>query len=392
MKKELLIIGILLLVTLFSGCSTADHYYKEGKKSFESDDYEKAAQSFQKAIESNSNRADYYVDYGMALVALGQYDEAMKQFDHAYTDKDMSIVKENNKLALRGKGIAYYHMQKYKKAISVLKKAEKLDALPKLNVDILYYIGSAYRAIGSYQKAADIYTSILTEDKKNSLAYAERALCYRSLNRNEQGLEDYDRAIALEPDCFNYYFGKYNLLLDNGDTAGAKKLLTQAAKITATTEEDKYNLAKLHYYQGDEAAALKELEASYTKGYSEAYYYVGEIYRSNQDYSKAISYYKSYIKTVKVTSAEVYNQLAVCLIKTGEYKKAVKYLQTGIAFGDTGAIQILKKNEITVYESMGDFAAAKKKLKEYLRNYPEDNNASREAEFVKTRLIQKKES
>ncbi len=388
MNKKLLSIGMILMVILLSGCSTAGSYYKDGKKSFESGDYEKAAESFDKAITANPNRAQYYVDYGLALVALGKYEDAIAEFDHAYMDKDMSIIRENNKRALRGKGIAYYHMQDYKKAVKEFKNALKIDELPELNVDILYYMGSSYRSIGSYQKAIDAYTEILAGNKNNAQAYAQRAYCYQCLAMYQEGLADYDSAISLEPNNFDYYFGKYNLLIGQGDLNSAKQALQKASDIKAGTEEDKYNLAKLHYYQENYDTALSELESSSQAGIYEAYYYLGEIYRIQKDYTKAVYYYENYIKAGEVTTPNVYNEIAVCLIKTGDDKKALEYLKTGIAFNDAGTLKVLAKNEIIAYEGLGDFETAKEKLNEYLESYPEDEAAVREAQFIDTRLIQ----
>jgi tetratricopeptide (TPR) repeat protein len=71
MIKKLLSIGIIFVLILLSGCSFAGNYYKDGKKSFEKGDYKVAADDFSKAIAANPNRAQYYIDYGLALVALG---------------------------------------------------------------------------------------------------------------------------------------------------------------------------------------------------------------------------------------------------------------------------------------------------------------------------------
>lgn len=387
MKKCLSIVICIFLIASLSGCSKADNYYKEGKESLEKKNYGKAAEYFSKAVEMKPDRADYFIDYGMTLIAMGKSDEAMEQFDHAYVDKDMAIIKKNNKRALRGMGIAYYNMQQYRKAVEEFDKALKLNVLPSLDMDILYYKGSSLKAVGSYDKAVEIYTGILSEKGKNAQAYSERAYCYRRMGIYEKSLADYDNAIKLEPDTFEYLFGKYYLLREFDKTKEAKAVLSQASKIKISTEEDKYNLARLHFYQENYDAALPELEAGFTAGFYEAYYYIGEIYRNNRDYSKAAYYYEKYIDTGKVSASNVYNQAAVCLIKTEDYEKALKYLETGIAFQDTGTIQVLKRNEIIAYEKMGGFDTAKEKLTEYLSAYPEDKDAVREADFVDTRIM-----
>lgn len=387
MMRKLLSMGIfLIIIVILTGCGKADNYYKNGKKSFENASYEKAALSFEKAIKKNPNKAEYLIDYGMTLIALGKYEDSIKQFDLAYMDKDLKIVRENNKRVYRGKGIAYYHIQQYQKAVTEFEKAIDVRELLKLNEDILYYMGSSLIAVGSYDKAIDVYTTILTEDSKNASAYGNRAFCYRNKNEFEKSLTDYNKAIKIDSKDYYSYFGKYFLLLDMGDDAGALEVLKEAAKIKDETTEGKYNKAKVSYFLGDYETALAELNKAFTNGFTEAYYYIGEIYRQNKDYPNAIYYYENYIKSGSINSPNVYNQIASCLMKEGNSEDAIEYLELGLSYNQVDTLQILKKNEIIAYENLGKYDLAKEKLTDYVKNYPDDDKALREVTFVDTRL------
>lgn len=388
MKRKLLSIGLLLvMITVLTGCSSAGSYDQEGKRSFKDGDFEKAAQSFAAAISANPNRADYYIDYGMALIALGKYEDALVQFDLAYVDKDMLIIRENNKRVLRGKGIAYYRMLQYDKAIEEFQAALKIEELTDLDMDILYYMADSLYRTGSYEEAAQSYTAIISKDKKTAFAYGNRARCYQRLGEYEKSSADYDSAIALEPKNYEYYFGKYYLLSENKDNAAAE-VLEVAESIQAETSEDQYNLAKLHYFKGDYETALSELSDGYANGFLEAYYYIGEIYRLQKDYTKAIYYYQKYIDSNQVTSPNVFNQIAICMLKTGQDKDALEYLKQGLTYNNIATMQVLKKNEIIACEKLGNYGDAKKKLEDYLKFYPEDSIALREAVFIDSRVIQ----
>jgi tetratricopeptide (TPR) repeat protein len=388
MKRKLLSMGIfLVLIAMLTGCSVAGNYYRDGKKSFVSGDYDNAAKNFTAAITANPNRADYYIDYGMTLISLGKYRDAITQFNLVFMDKDILVIRQNNKRILRGRGIAYYHMLMYEKAIEEFEHALEISELSSLNVDILYYMGNSLKMVGAYEKAIEAYTIILSGDKDQVDAYNERAYCYKLIGEYEKSLLDYDSAISLDSKNYDYYFGKYLLMAEQGDTAGALAVLSQAEEIVVKTPEDKYNLAKLHFYQENYELALSELSEGYAGGFTEAYYYIGETYRIGKDYAKAIYYYEVFIKDSKVTVPAVYNQLATCLIKTDDCDKALDYLEEGISLGYAGTMQILKRNEIIAYENLGMFEEAKGKLKQYLSDYPEDSQALREEEFIETRLI-----
>ena len=388
MKKKLLIIELLfIMIFLLSGCSTAGGYYRSGKKCFVSGNYEESASYFAKAIGKNPNRADYYIDYGMALVSLERYDEAIKQFDRVYMDKNILMVRENNKRALRGKGIAYYNMQRYQEAISQFDQALAVGALSELDMDILYYKGNAHIIIGEYENARDSYTRIIELSNKEAEALSKRAYTYMRIGEYDKSLADYEEAIRLEPDHYDYYFGKYDLMLERKDEAGAAAVLSQAAEIEADSKEDRYHQAQIRYYQGDYEVALSELSEGFAQGFPEAHFYIGEIYAKQKDYATAIYYYEKYIEKGDVTETSVYNQVAYCYMKQGDDAKALRYLETGIGLGDAVTMSALKKNEIIALEHLGQLEAAQEKLSSYLAEFPEDEEAVRETLFLKTRKM-----
>jgi tetratricopeptide (TPR) repeat protein len=146
-------------------------------------------------------------------------------------------------------------------------------------------------------------------------------------------------------------------------------------------------LAKIHFYQGLYDQAFPELSESFANGFIDAYFYIGEIYTNKKDYSTAKYYYEKYIEEGGINSPEVYNQLASCLIKTEEYDQALAYLEAGIEYAGNDMIRVLLKNEIIVYEMLGDYDKALTKLRNYISAYPDDKNAIRERSFVITRIL-----
>ncbi|MDF2587125.1 MAG: hypothetical protein K0S41_966 [Anaerocolumna sp.] len=383
------VVMLLLVGTLLGGCSgkSANDYYKEGIQFFKSKEYEKASEDLSKALEMNPERAEYYIDYGMSLIMLGRYDEAIQNFDSAMLDKDNAIVKQNNKTALRGKGIAYLKSHNYTEAIIQFDNALAINELSDLNMDILYYKGNAEQSAGLYEDALKTYTAIL--DKKNSDAavYSSRAFVYNKLGAYDKSIADYDKAIDLNKDNYDYYFGKYALMIENNDTEGAAEVLKQASNIKVVTQEDKYNLAKIHYFMGEYDTAISELSDAFRNGFTESYYYLGEIYEKEEDYESAVYNYSMFIDDeTQVKSAAVYNKIAMCLMKLEKYEDALSYIQAGIKLNDFSTNKALKRNEIIAYEHAGKFEKAYALMMDYLKNYPDDEEAIKENEFLKTRL------
>lgn len=388
-NKALSIIIISLIFVSFTGCTTAGSFKNEGMKLFDQGKYEEAATSFLKAIELNPNRTDYYIDYGMTLITLGRYDEAIDQFDEVYQDRNMVVIKQNNKRIHRGKAIAFYYNKEYDKAIEQLDLALDIQELPKLDMDILYYKGDSALKVGEYDMAIQAYTKLIELDDKSAKPLLERAYCYEALGDYGSSLEDYDAAIDLEPKSYVGYLGKYALMMELGMKGEADEILTIASELGGERDEDRFNQGLIYYYQDNFDLALFQLEESFAKGFKEAYYYIGEVYREKKDYQKAVYYYETYIQEGNVKNPGIYNQLAYALIKIGDFSNAIKYIEEGLNMGQVGTRRILLKNEIVAYEGMGEFDTALDKMEEYLSFYPEDVEAQREKLFLETRNLDK---
>ncbi|WFR59367.1 tetratricopeptide repeat protein [Anaerocolumna sp. AGMB13025] len=391
MNKKRLISAMLLImaVLLLGGCGSksAGSYHKEGLEYFSNGNYEKAEASLAKAIQMNGDRADYYIDYAMTLVQLKRYEEALQNLNRAILDKDNSIVNKNNKLAYRAKGITYFKSHDYKKAIEQFDKALAINELRDLDMDILSYKGNSQAKSGLFDEAVKTYTDLLKSNPSDAYTYYSRAYGYRMLKSYDKSQADYDKAIKLDNKNYDYYFGKYFLLIEKGDKDNAEAVLKMASNIKGTNQEDNFNLAKVHYYMGNYEDAIREFSEAFKNGFAESYFFLGSIYEQKEDYDNAVYNYSMYIKEAAyIPSAAVYNQIAYSLIKVKNYDEALSYLQTGLKYNDIEYEQSMKRNEIVVYENMGDYEKANALMKDYLKVYTEDEEAKTESVFIKNRL------
>ncbi|WP_310603853.1 tetratricopeptide repeat protein [Anaerosporobacter sp.] len=385
-KIILVSIALMLAATGCSSGKSAGDYYKEGMKQYKEQKYEEASASLKEAVTKNPNKAEYYIDYGMTLIQCENYEEALIQFDKAILDKENKIVRENNKMAYRGKGIVYYNLAEYESAEKEFEKALKITERSDLDVDILFYLGDAQTKTLNQEGAIATYTKIIEKKASQSDAYYKRAVLRGQVGELAESVADFDKAISYDKDNYEYYFGKYAILLQQGDSTAADEVIKSALAIKTESDEDYYNVAILHFYQGNNDTAKGEFATAIENGFTGAYFYLGEIAMMEKEYESAAANYEQYIQSItNLKSAIVYNQLGEAYLQLESYEQALKAFENGIKLNDSAVMKPLKHNEVVALERQGEFDKAYKKAKKYLEDYPGDEGMTKEVEFLKTR-------
>ena len=147
---------------------------------------------------------------------------------------------------------------------------------------------------------------------------------------------------------------------------------------------------------GDYAGALSKFqeaaEGTDDGESAEGYRGMGIAYYESGDYAAALEAFKNALDG-GAESVFLYNLAGVCAMQTGDYETALGYIQAGLSLSDTDSgketdaelVREMKYNEIICCEELADWETAKAKISEYLEQYPDDETAQREAEFLKTR-------
>ena len=390
MRKKTAIVAVLCVSLLLSGCglSKANRSYSKALSYYEDGQFENAEESFQDAIKANPDKAEYHLDYGFTLIKLGRYEDAIKEFQSILMDKDIAMVKQNNKQAYRGIGIASIFAQSYEEAIKNFDLALAITEKDELDTDILYYKGNALERSGNLEEASAIYSTILEKEKEKEDAaiYNARANINRILGNYEESIKDYDKAISLSKGEFDLYFGKFAALKELGKEAEALEVLKTAAELPVNSNQDSFELAKVYFYQKNYEHAKLQLEQSLKNGFVEANYFLGEISMSEGNYPQAIQYFEDFEASSGTVSAMFYNQLMTCYLNQDNFEKANECLKKAKRYADVSMNQQLLRNEIILLEKTGDFKGAYEKMQKYLKRYPEDEEAKKDATFLKTRV------
>ena len=379
--RKCVIAAACMGLCVLTGCAALDasSFYKEGTKYMQGNEFDKAHECFDKAIAANPDRAEYYIDNAFACMELSDYEEAAKNLDKAYSEKNNSIVRENNKKIYRARGIIAYEQGKYEEAEEEFNKALEISELDTLNPDIRKYLGAVCLRLEKYDEAVEVFNKVIEKRKSDASAYASRAAAYMALGDLTKAAEDYDNAIAFDGSNFSYYIGKYNMYKLTGNEAEAEKVLTTTYTLKTKTKEDYFNLAVVHYLCGDMGTAETELIASAGDGFYESYYYLGNICVNRGDFDAAKRYYGLYAENEgEVKNATYFDGMSECFFADGDYAGALEMAEKGLALGSSEGYGNLMYKKIACLEKLSRYDEAFSAAKEYNASFPDDEKISKE--------------
>lgn len=319
------------------------------------------------------------ISAGMEMITALEYDGALASFQAARE------AKENERLILRGEGLAYMGKTMYTEATQSFEQALACSngKVVDLDYDINYYLATAYYKLGEKDKAAGVYDAITALKSDARDAYYLRGVIRTEQGDLEAAREDFDQTIALNGTDYDRLIEIYSVLAANGFREVGQEYL-QAAMDAGTKGMTNYEKGRICYYLEDYENARTYLEKARDESGYEAVLFLGKTYEILGDNNYAISVYNSFLDSGKA-NPQVYNQLGLCKMNMGDYQGALNAFQAAMKIEDNGMMQTLKMNEIIAYEYLGEYRQAEVLMGSYLKTYPDDQMAQREHIFLKTR-------
>ena len=320
-----------------------------------------------------------FTETAMGEIEALEYETALETLNSAEEEG------ENPALIARGRGIAHLGMAQYEEAVNdfltVLSYSDwQVD---ELDYDVNYYLADAYEKMKDYDSAVKTYTDILNLKNKEVTALYRRGCDYLVLDKHDLASADFDRALGLDPDNYDLRIEVAGRLSEAGYEEEGRSYLEQFL-IEKEKKLSKFDKGRIYFYMEDYENAKIYFEDARDDDDQNTILFLGKTYEMLGDYNYATSTYQNYL-TRHPESAVIYNQLGLSRIKSGDYAGAREAFSAARSLGNTGLDQMLGYNEIVANEYMGDFSQAKSLMEEYLRKYPDDQDAIRENIFLSTR-------
>lgn len=317
------------------------------------------------------------LENGERLIKEEAYEEALAVF------QELEDAKVDMRRVYRGIGFSYMGLGEYENAISALERSLK-EAEGKVSdweYDTNYYLAVALEKNGQRQEAIETWSNLINVRAEGE-SYFQRGLLYLESGKEAEAEKDFDAAVAVDEKDAELPVRIYETIGTEYPDLGRKYL-------RLLTERDVKSGEALYYkglaYLGlDEAEAAEDtLKQAVKNGYSEANLALGEMFNTEESYDYAIGFYQEYLKE-NPESERAYEELMAAQIEQKDYSGALETLQESEKLENrTG--KVLGWYEIICYEYMGDYGTARDKAAAYIEDWPDDEKAKKEYEFLKTR-------
>lgn len=317
-------------------------------------------------------------DLGYAALETKEYESALDFFDKAEENK------ENLQDIYRGRGIAYMGLAEYDQAVSALQDSlsQSKGYAGNMEFDTAFYLAVAQFRNGDPASSKDTCTAIINLERNDPDAYFLRGKALLALGEDDLAMRDFNMAVSIDKNNPDLYIDIYECLSNAGLAEEGGGFLKSAMELTKINDFQK---GKLLFFMGEYDEARTNLESARGDGSDPVLIlWLGKTYEALGDKSYAASLYKTYLKDNQ-GNVDIYNQLGLCEMDTGDYESALKSFETGLSQGDSEILQSLLFNQIVAYEYLADFKKAAVLMESYLKSYPDDEKAKREYEFLKTR-------
>lgn len=289
--------------------------------------------------------------------------------------------------AYRQLGIRQLQEGDFASATDTLQKAldESKGKIGAQEVDICYYKALAQYKNGDTRGAIETYDGLLEYDDENAEAYFLRGSVFLQEGEGKKCISDYNNAVKYAEDDYQMYIEIYENLAAGGYEENGEKYLDQALEQKKSDSEDYCMQGYIYYLKGDYEQAADLIGRAAEEGYDKALIYQSRVLRAQGDTEAADEAFDKYLSQ-HPDDAEALNEAGTIQLNAGDYESALKAFQQAVKADPEGKDQQLQKNLIYAYEYTGDFDTAYDLMKDYIDQYPNDQEAQREYEFLQTRV------
>ncbi len=346
------------------------------------DEFKKAIETFEHALELKSDFLDPLFNLGLSYFKLGKYDDAEKYFqqylgvktNYSPHNDDVKLMLNNlssEHIAYYMLGFAYFIKEDYDAALEKLNRA--LDYVDDVK-DVHSLLARCYRVKGNYPMVIKHCEKAVKYNHEDAEVRFLEGEAHLREGNSQKALECFNRALELNPDLQEAKVGIINIETLNKSPHEVLEVIDQylekspmspkflASKGNLLFDLGQFSIAKQSYIRSqehdpDDYRVLNNL---------------GNCFLKEKNYASAIDCYETAIQK-NIEFHEAYRNIGVALIKQNRVVDAIEYFE-----------RYLKRqpDDVEVRATTGDLYYSNKKYNQaishyehYFKKYPDNMDA-----------------
>jgi protein O-mannosyl-transferase len=223
---------------------------------------------------------------------------------------------------------------------------------------VFIYSALAFNRIQVWKDSVTLWTAAIRTDSKVAVSYNNRANAYKELERKEEAIADYSRAIELNPNYYDALIGRGEMLRERGQYDQAFADLNKAIQMKPDAEWTAYmSRAVVYCVRGELQKAKEDFDKAFAgeKGSPELYCNMGNYEDMTGNHAKAIEYYTKAME-INPDYPNSYLSRASSRARRGELKEALVDYDAAVRVKPDYAEAYY--NRAYVYHSLKDYRKA----------------------------------
>jgi len=279
-------------------------------------------------------RAELYMSLSLSYFKLGDFERGEE-----YLQKSNDIrakLKDKRGIFLNYGRLSSLFILKgdFKKVIDICNEALKVEP----NFVVFYTRGYAYAELNKYEQAIEDFSKAIELNPALAVAYYDRGNAYADLNKYERAIKDYEKAIELNPDFAEAYNNRGNAYMELNKYEQAIKDYDKAIELNPNEAVAYYNRGVAYANLNEHERAIEDFSKAIelNPDFAEAYNNRGVAYAELNKYEQAIEDFSKAIE-LNPALAKAYSNRGIAYSEIHRYEESARDLKkAGILFLHSG--------------------------------------------------------
>lgn len=248
----------------------ANNYFYKGYNACNNGNYEDAIKYLTSYLNIFPDAEGVYNNRGIAYYFLKEYNKAISDYGKAIE------INPEFEIAYNNRGSAYRNLEEYYKAILDYSKAIEINSIYS---NAYHNRGIVYLNLKEYNNAIFDFSKTIEINPEYSTAYIYRGIVYEDLEEYNKAISDFSKAIEINPDDAIAYFNRGVAYKNSKEYSKAISDYSKAIEINPNEAETYYNRGIAYYILKMTSKACEDIKIAFSLGSQKAMEFLQEVCR-----------------------------------------------------------------------------------------------------------------